>query len=198
MLAYGQQKTITVGDVPAAVTTKAFVNTPVVQFRKGEVRPANFVIGNGSESLWDVRAHEFVINGHSVRFPVLGIINCSGSTAGADCSVVASMTNMKVDLRVGEEAHYDGYVLEAARTVKAGETVPTLLIISKKGQSVISIEAAPDAKSKGEAAKPQPWLTIFDERLKQSDRTLTLGAWRDANETVASMLVVPGMLTPDR
>jgi len=198
ILTYGQQKTLTVGDVPPAVSSKAFTTTPVVQLKKGEVRPANFIIGNGSQSVWDVRVHEFVTGGHKVRYPVLAIVNCSSSAADGNCSMVASTTVMTVDLKAGEEVYSDGYVLEATRAVKAGETVPTLLFIGKKGQSIMSIEAAPDAKDKGNSAKPQPWLTIFDERLKPSDRSQAVEAWRNSNATAASMLALPEMWKSDK
>src|SRR5258708_26320215 len=140
-----------------------------------------------SMRLLTVRVHKFVIGGHPVKYPVLGSVNCKGAGSGADsnCTVFASTTVITADMRAGEVLHSGGYLLEATRVVKIGEAVPTLLFIGNKGQSILSIEAALKTKDKGDAAKPQPWLTIFHERLKPGDRTPILKAWRGAKKTLA-------------
>lgn len=198
MLTYGQQKTLTVGDVPSTVSGKVFMSTPVVQLKKGEVRRANFIIGNGTQSVWDVRVHEFVMREHTIKYPVIGIVSCASSAADGGCSVIASTTVVTADLSAGEEVHSDGYMVQATRAVKAGEKVPTMLFIWKNGQSMTSIEASSEGKSKDDAAKQRPWLTIFDERLQPGDRTHIVDAWRSSKEAVVGLLAMKGMWTSDK
>lgn len=192
-LTYSQDRTITLGDVPPAVSSGAFATTTVLPLKKGDVLPAQFVFGHGCTSSWTVRVHGFVNGDRTAKYPVAGIINCTGSDSDS-FGVFASTTVIRADTRTNVAQHSGGYLIEANRAVKAGETVPTLLFMRNGIYSIMSIEPAQGQKGKSDAATTQPWLTAFDERLKPSDRTLILAAWRASNDTVAGLFVVPGLL----
>ena len=180
-LSYGQDKAITVGDIPLKVSSKVFTTKPVATFEKGASEPAYFIIRSGGYEGWSVRMRDFVIGEQTVKYPVFGIVNCSGFDSTGYCTMIASTTVFTADIKAGEALRSGGYLIEAKRSVKAGEAVPTLLLIGNSSYSILSIEAAPATKEKGDAAKPQPWLTIFDERLKPGDRSLALETWRSSN-----------------
>jgi len=190
-LTYGQDRTITLSAFPATVSTAAFTTTEVLPPEKGQAVPAQFVIGHGCTQSWDVRVHAFVNADRTVKYSVVGLVNCP-EFGSRSFGVFASTTLIKMDLESNEASHSGGYLMESKRALKAGETVPSLLFMRGDYYSIMSIEPAQGKQDKGDAAA-QPWLSIFDERLKQSDRTLALQAWQTANDTVPGMLNIPGM-----
>lgn len=191
-LTYGQGRTLTLSDTPAVLSSGAFSATAVLSLKKGDVLPATFVIGHGCTSTWTVRAHAFVNGDHTVKYPAAGIVNCGGS--GSDSfAVFASSTTIKGDIRADSAWHTGGYLIEAKHGVKAGKVIPTLLFMRNGTYSIMSIEPA-GQKEESDGAAAQPWLVIFDERLKPNDRALVLAAWRESTDTVAGLLVVPGLL----
>jgi hypothetical protein len=193
---YGQQGTITANDDFPIVNNRVFTCRPVQPLRKGDAEPANYILGDGCTSVWTARVHRFEVGGHTVRYPVHGVINCSGISVSS--GVVATTTVIKVDIKAGEIVDSGTYQMKAARAVKRGEVVPTLLFFQNKQQSVMSIEAAQTTKGNREDALPQPWLTIFDKRLSPKVRNRILETWRASNKTVESMLKTPSGLLPNK
>jgi hypothetical protein len=191
--AHGQGQSITIGLSPPAISTEAFSTDVAAPLQKGQTLAANFVIGGGCQSTWTVRAHAFGSGDRAPKFPVIGIVNCSGSAADG-FGVFAATTVVKGALRTGEVQHFAGYLVEAKRPVGANESVPTLLFMRKNLYSVISIEQLNQQKDTNKAAVAEPWLTIFDERQTPDDQRLVLETWRKSNDTVANLLAVPGQL----
>ena len=173
-LANGQ---ITLGDLPGAVSNKAFTSTPVAPLKKGTVLASSYIMDNwcGKQS-WGFDSYDFLIGGNTVTFPVIGLMDCSGSDSTGNYTVLASKTVFAVDIKAGELLHSGGYLIEAKRAIKAGETIPTLLFWGSGGDSFLSIEEAPKAEGNNSTAKPQPLLTIFDEHMKPNERTSVVGA----------------------
>jgi hypothetical protein len=191
-LSLGQDKTITVPTLSA----KAFVTTPAIKLlRHGDA--GNLVMGDGRDTYWDERVHDFVIGGQTVKYSVFGIIPGSGSDSAGNFTVFASTTVIREDVRAGEVLRSGGYLVEAKRAMKAGESIPTLLLTTdQKAYSILSIEAAPATKGKDkrDAAKSQPWLAIFGEHATPRDRALALEAWRISNEIAANLRAI-GFIT---
>jgi hypothetical protein len=171
------------------VSAAAFTTTAVLGLKGGKL-PANLVIGNGCLQSWDVRTHVFLNGNHKITYPVIGIVGCTGSGSNG-ITVFAATTVFKADTRI-EPSRSGGYLIEPKQVVKAGDAVPSLLFIGKNFNSIVSIESVTGQKDKGDTSTVQPWLTIFDERLKPSERTAVLDAWRAANSYVATTLKIPG------
>jgi hypothetical protein len=188
--AQGQGQSITIGGSPPTVSTEAFSTTVVVPLQKGQTLAANFVLGEGCTSTWTVRAYAFGSGDRAVKYPVLGIVNCT-KAATDGFGVFASSTIIKNALQTSEAQHSGGYLMQTKRPFGVGESVPTLLFMRNKFYSIISIQ--PSQEQKGEAAT-EPWLTIFDERQEPNDQRLVLDTWRKSNETVEKLLAVPGQL----
>jgi hypothetical protein len=173
----------------AARTTQdkaAFVNTPVVPFEQGRRLAAGIIlVSDGTVQSWSLMK-DCVIGERTVKYPVVGMVKFpdSGSTKGSVITVVVSRTVISEDIPLGAVLHSGGYLMEAKRAIKAGDIIPTLLIKGDTGDSIMSMEAAPNAVEKGDSGKPQPWLTIFDERPKDTERALALDGWRISNERV--------------
>jgi hypothetical protein len=192
-LTHGQERTITLTAVPPTVSTGAFTTIKVLALEEGHDLPAQFVIGQGCTSVWDVRVHAFVNGDRTVKYPVVGIVSCPqfGSTS---FGVFASTTSVKVDLKGDKASHTGGYLMGAKQAIKAGEAVPSLLFMRGDYYSIMSIEPLPRQNGKSDAATVEPLLTIFDEHLKQSDRALALRAWRASNDALSGgVLNVPGL-----
>ncbi len=187
-LAWSQDQN-SASSAPPTVSTAAFTTTAVLGLKGGKL-PANFVIGNGCLQSWDVRAHVFLSGNHKITYPVVGVVDCTDSGSNG-ITVLAATTVFKADTRV-ESSRSGGYLIEPKQVVKAGDAVPSLLFIGKNFNSVVSIESVPGQKDKSDTSTAQPWLTIFDERLKPSERTAVLDAWRAANSYVSTALKMPG------
>ena len=171
------------------ISKTAFISTPVLPIKKGTILPARGVVEAAGENQgWSISEHDFVIGARTVKYPVFGVVNFASI---GNFTVIASTTVIKVGLKAGEVLHSDGYLIEAKRAIKAGETIPTVCMEGKGGYSIISIDAVPQAKDKDAHAKPQPCLTLIDERVKLSDRTNVLEAWRLSNESVIKKGIPP-------
>jgi hypothetical protein len=194
-LTYGQNQTITSGEVPPTFSNPAFTSNAVAPLKKGDALPANFVIGHGCMEAWDPRVHVFVNGDQTVKYPVSGVVNCSDSDSGS-FAVFASTTVIRTDMRADQASRANGYLIESKRAIKAGEAVPTLIFMGNGVYSIVSIESAHGQTDKGNTAIAEPWLTIFDTRLKPSDQLLVVQAWRASNETVTGLLSVPGLMKP--
>ena len=99
-----------------------------------------------------------------VRYPVMSTIKVLG---GEFRIVLPAVLKAKIIIKTGDIVHYGGYVIEATRTIKAGDSISVLVV---GGTSVLSVEA-------GEGAKP--WFTAFKEGAKlNNDRAAAFEAWR--------------------
>ena len=104
--------------------------------------------------------------------------------------VLASDTVIEVDLRPDEDSRVGGYLIRSKVAVKKGDSLPTLLLITKGLRSIMSLEA--EARKAQDADTAEPMLTIASERLKPEDQASILQAWRQAQH-VRKMLSIPGM-----
>jgi hypothetical protein len=83
-------------------------------------------------------------------------------------------------------AHYDGFVIEAKRPIKAGDEIPVLAVAASGGAlSVLSVEATEGVT---EPSKAEPWFTAFPEATTTNDRAVIIEAWRIEKGYVASPL----------
>jgi hypothetical protein len=106
----------------------------------------------------------------------------------------ASTTSVKMDLRAGEAARAGGYLIAAKQAIKAGDAVPSLLFMRGDYYSIMSIEPLPKQNEETDTAALEPFLTIFDEHLKEADRTQALQAWRASNNALSGgVLNIPGL-----
>jgi len=85
------------------------------------------------------------------------------------------------------EAHYDGFVIRAKRSVKAGDAIPVLVVSGPSGgaMSVLSVEVAEGAT---EPSKAEPWFSAFPESTTMQDRAAAVEAWRIEKGYVTSPL----------
>lgn len=85
------------------------------------------------------------------------------------------------------EARYDGFVIKAKRSVKAGDEIPVLVVSGASGDamSVLSVEATEGAT---EPSKTEPWFTAFPEATTMQDRAAAIEAWRIEKGYVKSPL----------
>ncbi|MGC1522520.1 MAG: hypothetical protein WA803_13340 [Steroidobacteraceae bacterium] len=194
--AFGQA--ITLGASPPAVSSKAF-NTVAVSDVKAGTYPSQFVLGKNCKSSWSLSTHRFV-NGNGigtgsggVRFPVFGILNCTG-LAPDGFSVYASTTTLLTSIETDKASHVGGYQIESSRSVKAGSVIPTLMFLDQNGgYSILSISPTRTSNDKTDAAASQPWLIISDDHLKPVDKNRVLQAWTESTSSVRSMLAIPGI-----
>lgn len=191
-LSHAEDRTITLKGIPPSVSTKLFTTIEIVPLKDADGLPANFVIGHGCTQLWDVRVHNYAGDPRSVRYPVLGIVDCP-KFAGRSFGVLASTTRIKTELKVDEAVDSADYLIQSKHTFKAGEAIPSLLLMRGRYYSIISIEPVPKQNETNETA--MPYLAIFDTHLNQKDRSLAIEAWRLSNKTVQGMFAVPGLFT---
>jgi hypothetical protein len=200
-IAYGQEQRISLNAGSPTINTSAFTARAVLPLNKGDSIPAQFVMGHGCDQVWDVRVHAFVSEHRTIKYPVLGIIKCSGSSSQG-LLVFASATVMRTETRPDASSRSGGYIINSKQTIKTGQVVPSLVFMHNGLYSIVSIEPAQgqrseivvsDQKTNPDAPAGQPWLTIFDERLQPNDRILVLDAWRAANDLLSEVLEVPGL-----
>jgi hypothetical protein len=174
-------------DYPA-IAAKAFTAAPVQPLHKGNVLPAKGVIGPlGLTQMWSLRTHAFALASQTLTYPVIGSVRCSNfSATGSFTRVIASTTSIKADLKAGQVLHSGGYLVQAAEPIKAGETIPSLLVTFFGKFFILSLAEAPQSQKKDLA--PQPRLSIADDRATPADRDIALEAWRVANQSARAGL----------
>jgi hypothetical protein len=151
------------GDI-SPVDNKTFTCATVQPLKKGDKIAAR----TSDDQAWSADKFSFKIGDNTVAYPVMAMVKCSDGNFQV---LFAAKTTIKVDMKAGEVIHSEGFSIEAKRAIKAGETIPTILI----GDSPISIEA--DSQAQDSKAKPKPFLTIFKDDAKKEDRALALEAW---------------------
>jgi hypothetical protein len=174
-------------DYPA-IAAKAFTATPVQPLHKGNVLPSKGVIGPlGLTQMWSLRTHAFALASQTLTYPVIGSVRCSNfSATGSFTRVIASTTSIKADLKAGQVLHSGGYLVQAAQPIKAGESIPSLLVTFFGKFFILSLAEAPQSQKKDLA--PQPRLSIADDRATPADRDIALEAWRVANQSARAGL----------
>ena len=168
------------------IASRAFVTTPVEPLHKGTVLPAKGILGPlGLTQMWSLRTHAFALGGQTLTYPVIGSVRCANfSDTGSFTRVIASSTSVKADLKAGQMLHSGGYVLEASQLVRAGESIPTLLVMFSGKTFILSLEES------GQSQKPR--LAIVGERTPAADRAIALEAWRTANQSAKAGLYAAG------
>jgi hypothetical protein len=172
---------ITLGADFPPVKNNVFTWTPVLTLKKDAALPARGVVeAAGENQMWSVSDHDFAFGARTVKYPAFGLVNFAST---GDYTVVASTTVSAVGLKAGQVLHSDGYLIEANCAVEVGEAIPTLRVVGKAEEYIMSIEAAPQEKTKP-TVKLEPCLTIISEHGKLSDRTNAVEAWRLTNKSV--------------
>jgi len=170
------------------IATKVFTSTPVLPLHRRTVLPAKGVFGPlGLIQMWSLRLHPFTLGGRTVNYPVIGSVRCSNfSATGSFVRIIASTTSIKANLKTTELLHSGRYLIEARQPIRAGETIPTLLVAFGGQTFLLSLEDAPSSQEKDLA--PQPRLSIASERATPADRDIALEAWRIANQSARAGL----------
>jgi hypothetical protein len=185
------QSTISLGSFDGKVNSKAFATVPAAPIRPGKA-PANFVIGSGTNQVWSLEDHEFIVGDRTLRYPIVGIVSGPQSDSSRNFTVFASTTTFAADLAAGTVLHSDGYVIETKRAIKAGDKVPTLLLVSGEF-SIFSMEGETGKEEASGDTKSQPWLTIFKEGYKPANQTFAIDTWRITNGYVSTLALMRGM-----
>jgi hypothetical protein len=169
---------ITLGTDYPAMANRSFASTPVMQLKRGTVLPSRALIGRlGMDRMVSVRRYNFEIGARTVAYPVVGLMRCSNfSDTGSFVKVIASRTVVRVDAG-GQPVHSGAFAIEAARVIKAGESIPTVRVNFQDKNFIFSIEEAPKAAT-------QPMLSIVPIHASAREREVALEAWRLSNQTV--------------
>ena len=106
-----------------------------------------------------------VVDGkNEVLYPVLASLKCSD---GVFRTVLPAELKAKVNIKAGHIVHLGGYLIEAKRLIKVGDSIPVFVVA---GTSVLSVETGDGGK---------PWFTAFKEDSKPKiNRAAVLKAWR--------------------
>ena len=80
-------------------------------------------------------------------------------------SVFPAVLKMKVAIKPGAVIHAGGYEILASRAVSPGDTIPIRCV---GNDSLLAVWADPDVK---------PWLTVFKDGAKPTERALDVEAW---------------------
>jgi hypothetical protein len=183
------QQTISLGNFDGRVSSKAFMSAPATPIKIGKALGANFVIGSGTKQIWSIEDHDFLVGTRTVTYPAVGIVDCSESDPAGNFTVIASTTTFAMDIKAGEVLHSDGYAIEASRSIKAGDRVPTLLLAGGEF-AIVSMEQGPKSENKVGDAEPRPWLTIFKETFKPANRAFALEVWDITNKYVSTLAIM--------
>jgi hypothetical protein len=184
------QQTISLGDFDGRVSSKAFTSVPAARIKTGAALSANFVIGSGTKQIWSIEDHDFLVGARIVTYPAMGIVDCSETDPVGNFSVIASTTTFATDIKGGEVFHSGGYAIKASRPIKAGEQIPTLLLVGGGEFSIVSMEQDQNPESKNGDTEPRPWLTIFKETYKPANQAFALEAWNITNKYVSTLAMM--------
>jgi hypothetical protein len=153
----------------SAIDTKVFTCTPVQPFKKGDKVAAQV----SEDQAWSVDKRALRVGANQVTYPILAMVKSSDGFH----SIFPALLKSKIDIRASETLRLDGYQVETKRAVKAGDTIPVLLI----GDALLSVEPADGAKDKSDT---KPWFAAYKDSTKLSDRPALVEVWRVENEHV--------------
>jgi len=165
---------ISVGADVGTIEKKTFTCTPRQPLMKGDVIAAMVSAGEA----WSITTASVKVGQRQVDWPILAILG------GA--AIYPANFKPKVELKAGEKLVSDGYEIRALRGLKAGETIPVILI----GGSMLSIEGVEVVTGKKNS---QPYLTAWTEGTTPKEREALIEVWRSADRHVG----VPLLPTPD-
>ena len=140
------------------IDNKVFSCTAVSQLKKGDVLAAK--VSNAQSWSED----EVKVFG-DVTYPILG---CSHGAA-----MYPAILKAKVDMKAGGIIRSGGYVIEAKRSVKAGDRIPVLVVGGRWNPnmtSMLSVEVVHGTET--------PWFTAFSKDAKSGDRADAVAFWR--------------------
>lgn len=163
------------GGDAAAIETKSFTCTPVEPLKKDEKVPAMFELGKTEKDnkLWSVSKRSVQVGTNQVAYPTAAMM---ASSDGVGHAFLLAVLKAKTDLKAGEKLRADGYQIETARAVKAGDSISVVLIVGNNDISLLSIEADSSGK---------PWFAAFKDDIKPGGRASAIEIWRYANQHVA-------------
>jgi len=147
-------------NVDAGLTTisnKVFSCVPVHPFKKGAVVAAQVSDDEG----WSVETAQLAVGTRKVSFPVLALVHRQ--------TVYPARLKVNLDIKPGVAIQMDGYEIESARSIKAGESIAVLV---SSGSAMFS------AESVGNGSKAKPAFSAYKAGTKSSERSAALRAWR--------------------
>jgi hypothetical protein len=163
----------------SAFTNQAFACTPVRPLKKGDVLDADV----SSFEAWSKEKTSLLVgtNKETADHPVLGLV--LGDT-GVEDTIIPVRMEAKVDMKPGVPTRSKGWIVEANRAVKAGDTISAVFISACLrspddkdkligGYAILSVEK----NSKG-----NPWFTAFQEHLPSAFRTHATADWKKVLE----------------
>lgn len=160
------------GDIDG-VTNKAFICRLLHPLKKGDKLDSrmSFALGQG----WAFQTCPMRIGTQQVAYPISALVRCSDGKAQ---NLFPAVMEVKIDIKAGEVVHSEGYQIESSRSVKAGESIPSLFVGES---SVLSIETAEGTNTTKDV---RPCITAFKEDVKPNDRSTAIEAWRIEKERV--------------
>jgi hypothetical protein len=105
-----------------------------------------FVMGSQSRSMSNVEMGQFA-------YPILAMITVSG---GKVFTVVPATLRAKIDINLGAVLHSKGYAIETKHPVKAGDTIPVLVV----GDNIVSVDPL---EGTNETDRSKPWFIASPE-----------------------------------
>jgi len=160
---------ISIGGDISAIDNKVFTCTPVQLFKKGDKVAAQV----SQDQVWSVDKHALPVGAIQVTYPILAMVKSSDRFH----IIFPALLKAKLDINASETLRLDGYQIETKRAVKAGDTIPVLLI----DDTLLSVEPADAAKDK---SNTKPWFAAYKDSTKLSDRPALVEVWRVNNEHV--------------
>lgn len=151
----------------STIENKAFSCIPVVSLKKGDILPAQV---SGDQS-WDaVVQAQLKIGSRYYDFPRLGVVNKQ--------TIFPADLTIKVAIPSGVVIRSDGYEVKATRFVKAGDSIPVIVV----GDAILSADAA---KGSTPSLDLKPWLAAFKKMdIKSKDEVAAIEAWRIVRDHV--------------
>jgi hypothetical protein len=162
------------GDI-SAIDTKAFTCTPAQLFKNGDKVAAQV----SQDQAWSVDKRALRVGTNQLTYPIMAMVKSSDGFH----RIFPALLKTKIDIKAGEPLRFDGYQIETKPVVKAGDTIPVLLI----GDAMLSVEPAEGAKDKSDT---KPWFAAYKDGTKLSDRPALVEVWRVENDNVGNSYIV--------
>lgn len=138
----GKMGTIVVKTGFSNISSDAFICTLVKQVEADSEGWSAFVADNHAWSMSNVMLGEY-------SYPIIGQVKTSD---GEVFTIFPAVLKAKTDIEAGGVQGSGVYVIKSKRSIKAGDTVPALIV----GKSIFSIEAV-DATT--ESSQQEPWFS---------------------------------------
>jgi hypothetical protein len=173
---------ILVGTGYPVIESKDFRSQTTIPLPQNSTLTARGEIGpHGLTRMLSLRQIKVNLGSSSILYPAISQIRCSNFPyTGEFVRVIASDTAIKVNLG-SSPLHSGGYLIQAGRPIKSGESLPTVRVVFQGGTFIFSFEQTPQMNTPD--AQPKPALIIAPEHATADNREVALEAWRLANRS---------------